>query len=97
MAREKTTIFRGVVTEIENLDECLSFVTLNPIEEHIESLRLPLYLALSEDYIGRYVDVKIVERGRLFKKTIEQEISSSNMTASVKLKKSQANYLLKVL
>jgi len=82
MARDIT---RGIVKQIEPLHRFFSFVTLAPIEATWAESRVPVYMSLGPEYIGKPVDI-ITERRGFLGSTFKQTVEAADISDSTEMR-----------
>ena len=82
MCRE---LIRGIISRITPVNNNLTFVRLNPIDEEWESLRFPFYGTVFDKILGKSVDVRTQKFGFLLLGELEQSITwAGNMAEYAK-------------
>lgn len=77
-------IVSGIVKHIEPIDRFLSFVTLAPIDASWAESRVPVYMSLRPDYIGKPVDIITLREG-LLGRTFKQTVAAADRTDSTEM------------
>jgi len=89
----RRNIVRGLVTRVEPINRFLTFVTLSPLEDEWTETRVPVYLELPTDIVGKPVDIVTIHSG-LFRRKVNQEVNGSNFSYSVKFAQSQIDAII---